>query len=79
MKITKIEPFQISWATDDTAAQRSAFVMIHTDDGPTGIGETSPMQGGLAALGVINNDLSPMLLGRDPSTTLSCLIKPCIR
>jgi len=66
MKITKIDAFQISWATDDTPAQRSAFVMIHTDDGLTGIGETSPMQGGLASLGVIKNNLSPMLLGRDP-------------
>jgi L-alanine-DL-glutamate epimerase-like enolase superfamily enzyme len=56
----------MSWAADDTPAQRSAFVMIHTDEGLTGIGEASPMQGGIASLGVITNNLSPMLLGRDP-------------
>src|SRR3984957_16246300 len=66
MKITKIDAFQIGWAENDTLAQRSAFVMIHTDDGLTGIGEASPMQGGLASLEVINNNISPMLLGRDP-------------
>ena len=66
MKITGIDAFQVSWAPDDTPAQRSAFVTIHTDDGLTGIGEASPMRGGLASLGIINHDLAPMLLGRDP-------------
>jgi L-alanine-DL-glutamate epimerase-like enolase superfamily enzyme len=66
MKIIKIDAFQMSWAADDTPTQRSAFVMIHTDEGLTGIGEASPMQGGIASLGVIDNNLSPMLIGRDP-------------
>ncbi len=66
MKITKVDAFQVSWAADDTAAQRSAFVMLHTDAGHTGIGEASPMQGGVASLGIINNNLAPMLLGQDP-------------
>ena len=66
MKITEIDAFQVSWAENDNPTQRSAFVMIKTDDGLTGIGEASPMQGGLASLGIINNDLAPMLLGQDP-------------
>jgi L-alanine-DL-glutamate epimerase-like enolase superfamily enzyme len=66
MKITQIDAFQISWAPDDTATQRSAFVTIRTDDGLTGIGEASPMQGGLASLGIITHDLAPMLIGHDP-------------
>jgi L-alanine-DL-glutamate epimerase-like enolase superfamily enzyme len=66
MKITKIDAFQISWASDDSPTQRSAFVRISTDAGLTGIGEASPMQGGLASLGIIRRDLTPMLLGQDP-------------
>lgn len=66
MKITNIDAFQISWGPDDLPTQRSAFVIIGTDEGLTGIGEASPMQGGLASLGIIRNDLTPMLLGQDP-------------
>jgi L-alanine-DL-glutamate epimerase-like enolase superfamily enzyme len=66
MKITEIDAFQVSWAPEDTPTQRSAFVIIRTDDGLTGIGEASPMQGGLASLGIIKHDLAPMLIGADP-------------
>ena len=66
VKITEIDAFQISWEPNDTPARRSAFVIIRTDDGLTGIGEASPMQGGLASLGIIRDSLTPMLLGRDP-------------
>jgi L-alanine-DL-glutamate epimerase-like enolase superfamily enzyme len=66
MKITQIDAFQISWTPVDTATQRSAFVTIRTDDGLTGIGEASPMQGGLASLGIITHDLAPLLIGQDP-------------
>ena len=66
MKITKIESFQVAWAATDRPAQRSAFVRVHTDDGLIGNGEASPMQGGLASLGMIRNDIAPMLVGRDP-------------
>jgi len=66
MKITAVDAFQVSWAANDTPAQRSAFVMLKTDDGLTGIGESSPMQGGVASLGIINDNLAPMLLGQDP-------------
>ena len=57
MKIRQIEVFQLAWAPDDSPAQRSAFVRVHTDDGLWGIGEASPMQGGLASLGIIAHDL----------------------
>lgn len=66
MKIERIEAFQVQWSPDDTPAQRSAFVRIWTDDGHHGIGEASPMMGGLASLGVIINDIAPTLIGADP-------------
>ncbi|MGE0222821.1 MAG: mandelate racemase/muconate lactonizing enzyme family protein [Acetobacteraceae bacterium] len=66
MKITRVEAFQVAWSPDDKPAQRSAFVRVHTDTGLTGLGEASPMQGGIASLGMIRNDIAPMLLGQDP-------------
>ncbi len=66
MKIRDIEAFQVAWSPEDTPAQRSAFVRVHTDDGLFGIGEASPMQGGLASLGIVARDLAPALLGQDP-------------
>ena len=66
MKITRIDAFQVSWTPNDKATQRSAFVRIFTDDGIDGLGEASPMQGGLASLGIIRHDLAPALIGKDP-------------
>src|SRR5712691_3701166 len=66
MKIREIEAFQVGWAADDKPAQRSAWVIVHGDDGLYGIGEASPMQGGLASLGIIAHDLAPALIGQDP-------------
>ena len=66
MKIRDIEAFQVAWAPNDSPAQRSAFVRVHTDDGLSGIGEASPMQGGLASLGIVAHDLAPALIGQDP-------------
>ncbi len=66
MKIRDIEAFQVSWAPGDQPQQRSAFVRIQTDDGYNGIGEASPMQGGLASLGIVARDIAPMLIGQDP-------------
>jgi len=66
MKIREVETFQLQWAPDDTPAQRSAWVRIHCDDGLSGTGEASPMQGGLASLGIIARDLAPLLVGQDP-------------
>ena len=66
MKITRIEAYQVAWAPTDKPSQRSAFVQVHTDAGITGIGEASPMQGGRTSLGMIQHDIAPMLIGRDP-------------
>jgi L-alanine-DL-glutamate epimerase-like enolase superfamily enzyme len=66
MKIQDIEVFQVAWMPGDTPEQRSAWVRIRCDDGLSGIGEASPMQGGLASLGIIARNLAPRLIGRDP-------------
>jgi L-alanine-DL-glutamate epimerase-like enolase superfamily enzyme len=66
MKIREIEAFQVRWATEDKPAQRSAWVRIQCDDGLSGIGEASPMQGGLASLGIVRHNLAPALIGKDP-------------
>lgn len=66
MKITKVEAFQLRWSPNDKPAQGSAFVRVHCDDGISGIGEASPMLGGLASLGIIARDIAPALIGRDP-------------
>jgi len=66
MKIRDVEVFQVQWAPQERPAQRSAWVRIHGDDGLFGIGEASPMQGGLASLGIIKHDVAPALIGGDP-------------
>src|SRR5438132_7419839 len=66
MKIREIEAFQVSWAPEDKPEQRSAWVRIHCDDGSFGIGEASPMQGGLASLGIVERNLAPALIGTNP-------------
>src|ERR1700736_3747674 len=66
MKIINVDAFQVGWAPDDKPQQRSAFVRVHTDDGLSGIGEASPMQGGIASLGIIARDIAPGLIGKDP-------------
>src|ERR1700730_4891724 len=66
MKIRDIEVFQVQWAPEDKPAQRSAWVRVRCDDGLSGIGEASPMQGGLASLGIVAHNLAPALIGKDP-------------
>jgi L-alanine-DL-glutamate epimerase-like enolase superfamily enzyme len=66
MKIRDIEAFQVQWAAEDNSSQRSAWIRIHCQDGVVGIGEASPMQGGLASLGIIRHNLAPALIGEDP-------------
>jgi L-alanine-DL-glutamate epimerase-like enolase superfamily enzyme len=66
MKITEVESFQVQWAPADKPEQRSAWVIIRCDDGLSGIGEASPMQGGLASLGIAARNLAPRLIGADP-------------
>ena len=66
MKIEKVEVFQVRWAPNDRPQQNSAWVRIHCDGGVSGIGEASPMLGGLASLGIIARDIAPSLVGKDP-------------
>src|SRR6201981_1322960 len=66
MKNREVEGFQVSWAPEERPEQRSAWVRIHCDDGSSGIGEASPMQGGVASLGIVAHNLGPALIGKDP-------------
>ena len=71
MKITAVDVFQMEWGELDAAAGlnpggRSGFVLVETDAGVFGLGEVSPMLGGLAALGVIKQDMASVLIGKDP-------------
>src|ERR1700759_2022681 len=66
MKIEKVEVFQVRWSPDDKPQQNSAWVRVHCDGATPGIGEASPMLGGLASLGIIARDIAPALIGRDP-------------
>ena len=66
MKITRIDAFQVRWSPDEKPGQHSAFVLVHTDDGLAGLGEASPMQGGLASLAILKHHLAPALIGHDP-------------
>jgi L-alanine-DL-glutamate epimerase-like enolase superfamily enzyme len=64
MKIAAVETFQLLWGEPDKGP-RSAFVRIVTDDGLFGLGEASPMEGGVASLVIIARHMAPALLGRD--------------
>jgi L-alanine-DL-glutamate epimerase-like enolase superfamily enzyme len=66
VKISSIDVFQVRWSRDDKPAQNSAWVRVRCDDGIFGVGEASPMQGGLASLGIIARDIAPALIGKDP-------------
>jgi L-alanine-DL-glutamate epimerase-like enolase superfamily enzyme len=63
VRITEVETFQVLW---DPPGGASAFIQIVTDQGLIGMGEASPMAGGLASLGIIARDLTPHLIGADP-------------
>lgn len=81
MKITKVEAFQLAF---DTAKpnNRSAFVRIETEDGLFGMGEASPMAGGLASLTIIAADMAPFLIGKDAldhAVLLDTLFHKCIK
>lgn len=66
MRITGVDAFQMAWGEPGKPGSPSAFVQVTTDDGLTGLGEASPMHGGLASLGIIQRDIAPALVGRDP-------------
>jgi L-alanine-DL-glutamate epimerase-like enolase superfamily enzyme len=66
MKIERIECLQIRWDAKETPSQASAYVRVWTDDGQSGIGEASPMQGGAASLGIVAREIAPTIIGADP-------------
>jgi len=66
MKIRDIEVFQVGWSPGDKPEQRSAWVRVYCDNGSFGIGEASPMQGGVASLRIIARNLAPALASKDP-------------
>ena len=66
MKITRVEAFQIEWAPGEPAERRGAFLLVHADNGMTGIGEASPMMGGLASLTILEHHIAPAVIGADP-------------
>jgi L-alanine-DL-glutamate epimerase-like enolase superfamily enzyme len=64
--IKSIDTFQLAWGDGSKPAPRSAFVRITTEDGTFGMGEASPMYGGLASLTIIANHMAGDLVGKDP-------------
>src|SRR4051812_37558792 len=72
LQITAVDVFQMEWGELDgglpglNPGGRRGFVRIETDAGVTGLGEVSPMLGGLAALGVVKHDMAADLVSKDP-------------
>lgn len=66
MKIAKIDVFQLEWAPGDAQEKRGAFIQVHADDGTIGIGEASPMQGGLLSLALLKHHIASSVIGADP-------------
>jgi L-alanine-DL-glutamate epimerase-like enolase superfamily enzyme len=66
MKIARLDAFQLQWSPSDNPDQRSAFLRVYTDDGRVGIGEASPMRGGVASLAILNHHIAPAVIGADP-------------
>jgi len=81
MKITNVEIFQLEWGAPGKAP-RSAFVRIETENGLSGLGEASPMQGGLASLVIIAKDMAPFLIGKDAldhAVLIDALFHKCVK
>jgi L-alanine-DL-glutamate epimerase-like enolase superfamily enzyme len=66
MKIARIEALPVRWDPKDPPTAGSAFLRVWTDEGLCGLGEASPMQGGLASLGILTRDIGPAVIGADP-------------
>ena len=69
MKISKVETFLVRWGdvarpVEANSGSATAVVAVHAD-GLVGLGEASPMQGGVASLAVIARDMAPALVGAD--------------
>ncbi|WEK03400.1 MAG: mandelate racemase/muconate lactonizing enzyme family protein [Candidatus Devosia phytovorans] len=81
MKITKVETFQLAF-DEAKPNNRSAFVRIETEDGQFGMGEASPMAGGLASLTIIAHEMAPFLVGKDAldhAVLIDTLYHKCIK
>ncbi len=66
MKISHVEAFQVQWDKPGAGGGRSAFLRIETEDGLFGLGEASPMEGGVASLAILVKHVAPFLIGKDP-------------
>ena len=66
MRIARIEAFQVQWRPEDPPSARSGFLRVWSDDGRCGLGEVSPMQGGLVSLTILKHHIAPAIAGADP-------------
>ena len=70
MAITHVDVFQVEWPAPEKARQgtdgRSAWLRITDDSGHEGLGEATPMLGGLASATIIRHHLASLLIGADP-------------
>jgi len=66
MHIARIEAFQVQWRPEDPPSARSGFLRVWSDDGRCGLGEVSPMQGGLVSLTILKHHIAPAIAGADP-------------
>jgi L-alanine-DL-glutamate epimerase-like enolase superfamily enzyme len=75
MAITEVDVFQVQWGDQggQETENRSAWLRIIDDSGHYGLGEASPMLGGLAAATIIRHHLARMLIGADPLDAWSIL------
>jgi L-alanine-DL-glutamate epimerase-like enolase superfamily enzyme len=79
--IATVEAFQMSWGEPGTGP-RAAFVRIGTEDGRFGLGEASPMEGGLASLVIVAHHMAPFLIGKDPldhAVLVDTLFHKCVK
>ena len=67
MRIARIEAFQVQWRPEDPPSARSGFLRVWSDDGRCGLGEVSPMQGGLVSLAILKHHIAPGAHRRRPA------------
>lgn len=82
MEIVKVEAFQVRMGEGTGWMPSAAFVRIETEDGQFGLGEASPMLGGITSLGVIARHMAPFLLGKDVldhAVLLDTLLHRCVK